>query len=328
MNKNIKYGFQEHLTQSFPSQIIVDLTQHCNLACIHCPHPIYKNSEHYNGTHLDVNIHKKLIDDISQNSNNNCQYIRYTANGETLLHPNFDEIILYSGKNSKTRINVTTNGHYLTNEKIDVLLKAEVSVIDISIDAFTDETYSKIRKNGILSIVKENVINLINKIDKINSNMKVVVSFVEQPKNIGESKEFKKYWEEKGADFVVIRNLHSSAGSKKNISKQLKNLNEENTRKPCLYVWERLTLTPDGHLAFCPADWVNGSHFVDFRTVSVKEAWQSSFLNKLRKAHLENDFKNFSFCGNCPDWINTKWPEEGNSYLNVMKNLVPNDLLD
>ncbi len=325
---NIKYGFQKHLSKEYPSQIIIDLTQFCNLACIHCPHPIFKKSEHFTGSHLDVNLHKKLIDDIAQDSNNICQYIRYTANGETLLHPNFDEIILYAGKYSNTRINVTTNGNLLTNSKINILLEAKVDVIDISIDAFLEETYSKIRINGKLEIVKQNIKNLIKKIKETNSQTKIVVSFVNQPKNIQEAESFKKYWEEQGANFVVIRNLHSSAGSKKNISKKMKDLSQTTFRKPCLYPWERLTLTPDGKLAFCPADWVHGSHFIDFKTTSIKEAWQSKFMQELREAHLKNDFKNFSFCENCPDWVNTKWPEEGTSYMDVMKNLIPNDLLD
>ena len=32
------FGFNGYLSQGFPSQIIVDLTEFCNLACIHCPY--------------------------------------------------------------------------------------------------------------------------------------------------------------------------------------------------------------------------------------------------------------------------------------------------
>ena len=95
MNK-LKFGFQKHLNKTFPSQVTVDLTQFCNLACIHCPHPEFKKSNAYSEAHLDLNLHKKLIDEVASDGYGICQYIRYTANGEPLLHPKFDEMIKYA----------------------------------------------------------------------------------------------------------------------------------------------------------------------------------------------------------------------------------------
>jgi len=57
-----KYGFRDRLKAAFPSQIIVDATEVCNLACIHCPHPEFKRSEQYAGRHLDVELHRKMVD--------------------------------------------------------------------------------------------------------------------------------------------------------------------------------------------------------------------------------------------------------------------------
>ena len=57
-------------------------------------------------------------------------------------------MIEYAGKYSKTRINVTTNGVLLTDKKSKKLLDAGVNVFDISLDAYSDETYSKVRVKG------------------------------------------------------------------------------------------------------------------------------------------------------------------------------------
>jgi hypothetical protein len=62
---------------------------------------------------------------------------------------------------------------------------------------------------------------------------------------------------------------------------------------------------------------------VKFSQTTIKEVWNGEFMNKLRKAHMTNNFSCHKFCGNCPDWENTKWPDEGRSYSNVM-----NDLMD
>lgn len=324
----MKYGFKKHLSPMFPSQIIVDLTQLCNLACTHCPHPIFAKSTHFTGAHLDVSLHNKMIDEVAKESNGLCQYIRYTANGETLLYPYFEEVIAYAGKHSKTKINITTNGHFLDAHNIKAILDAKVDVIDISLDAFTPETYAKIRVHGDLEKVRNNILNILAIIKEKNLPTKIIVSFVEQPHNTHEKQKFYDYWTKAGAHFVVMRVLHSSAGFKAQISKKIQHNTdaEQKTRRPCVYPWERVTLAPDGMLAFCPVDWTGDSHFVDFRTTTIKEAWQSDFMQKLREAHLANNYENFPFCGKCPDWVNTKWEEdEGVMYRDVMQSLVADD---
>ena len=59
-----------------------------------------------------------------------------------------------------------------------------------------------------------------------------------------------------------------------------------------------------------------------FRDTSIKEAWNSVFMKNLRKAHLNNDYSCHSFCGQCPDWAETKWPNEGRSYSNIMHEIT------
>jgi len=326
--KEVKYGFQKHLSSEFPSQIIVDATQFCNLACVHCPHPNFIKTDAYSGAHLDVNLHKKLIDEVATDGLGICQYIRYTANGETLIHPNFDKMIEYAGKYAKTKINVTTNGVLLSERKAKKLLDAGVNVFDISLDAYSDETYAKIRINGDLSRVRSNVLKLIELVKNGNYNARLVVSFVEQPLNTHEAKLFEDYWSDSGADFVIIRRLHSAGGAKEGIKSKIEEGFKEISRKPCLYPWERLTITPEGDLSYCPTDWMNKSHFIHFSKTTIKEAWQSEFMQNLRKAHLNNSYDSYDFCKQCPDWIHTRWPLEGKGYANMMQEIVPSDLVN
>ena len=41
-----KYGFHGRLSSRFPSQVMVDLTEVCNLACIHCTHQNLKKAQY------------------------------------------------------------------------------------------------------------------------------------------------------------------------------------------------------------------------------------------------------------------------------------------
>jgi MoaA/NifB/PqqE/SkfB family radical SAM enzyme len=322
MKSKKKYGFQAHLNSEFPSQIIVDVTEFCTLACIHCPHEEFTKSKEFGGRNLNIDIHKKLIDEIANDGKGYCKYLRYTAQGEPLLNPKIMEMLAYAGKYAATIINLTTNGTMLTPEKSIGLLDAGVNVFDISIDAYAPETYSKIRIKGDLNTTKGNVLKLIELIKKGGYRSKVVVSFVEQQLNKQESGEFERFWNEAGVDYVVIRRLHSSAGFKK----EFVHINEE--RYPCLYPWERLTLDPDGNIHFCPQDWKRGSIVCEFKESTIKEIWRGDYMQKLREAHLNNDYSQYPFCGQCPDWSTTRWPNDGRSYSNMMKELIPMDLLD
>ncbi|MBL7044479.1 MAG: radical SAM protein [Pirellulaceae bacterium] len=322
MSDGTIYGFQAHLSPEFPSQVIIDVTEHCNLACVHCPHPEYAKTNKWTGCHLTLAIHNRAIDEIATAGKGICQYVRYTANGEPLINPSFLDMVKYAGQRlDHCSINVTTNAKSLNERRALALLNAGVNVIDISLDAFKPETYARIRKKGDLHKTKQNVLQLLDLIQQGDFETKLVVSFVRQPLNEGEADDFEKYWKHQGVHFVVIRRLHSAGGAK------TEHVKPETERYPCLYPWERITLAPDGALHFCPQDWEHGSEICSLAGTSLQEVWQGDVMQALRKAHLDSDFSCHRFCGKCPDWSTTRWPCQGRSYSNLMRELVPADLL-
>jgi len=317
-----EYGFYDRLKAEFPSQIIVDVTEVCNLACIHCPHPEFKKSEHYSARYLEPDLNAKMVDEVRDQGSGRTQYIRYTSEGEPLIHPRGYEMIEYAARNSGVFVTLTTNGTIMNEKRTRKLLDSGVHMIDISIDALNAETYRRIRVNGDLDVTRANVLNLIDWVRRSSSRTKVVVSFVEQPQNRDEATAFEAYWRSEGADHVVVRRLHSSAGATINIANLLRKSNSTVTRYPCLYPWERITLNPRGELSFCPQDWVHGSTVTDYRTTTIAQAWRGEFYHRLRQAHLANDFTNHAFCGQCPDWKTTRWPGTGRSYADLIEDFV------
>jgi wyosine [tRNA(Phe)-imidazoG37] synthetase (radical SAM superfamily) len=324
MEKNMQtvspdqYSFCGRLRREFPSQIIADITEVCNLACIHCAHSDFQKSPLYKGSYLEVELNQKMVDEVSTSGIGITQYIRYSSTGEPLLHPHVFEMLEYAVKHSKTMVSLTTNGTLLTEAKSDKILQVGVDVIDISIDAFTPEVYAVVRRKGDLNITRANVLNLIKRSKEAGSRTKVVVSFIEQEQNRHEIQDFEQFWNEAGADYVIIRRLHSNAGFSQGQARRMHKDNLQKSRRPCLYPWERIVLNPRGWLSFCPADWTHGGSFVDYRHTTIREAWQGEFYQKLRTAHLTNDYREFEFCGQCPDWAATRWPEEGRSFADMI----------
>lgn len=315
----VRYGFYDRLKAEFPSQLLVDATEICNLACGHCPHPQFKVSEHYGGRSLEPELNAKLVDEVRQYGQGHTAYIRYASNGEPLTHKNIFEMLEYAVRRSRVMVTLTTNGKTLDEKKAERLLAIGVDVVDISVDAFLPETYARVRVGGNLNVTRANVLNLIAQSGNASSKTKVVVSYVEQPLNQRETADFERFWKDNGADNVVIRRLHSCSGAKADLAEERRTINAKETRRPCLYPWERIVLNARGDLAFCPSDWVHGSVIADYRRTTIYETWHGEFYRRLREAHWTNDFSRHKFCGQCPDWQSTRWPDEGRSYANMIE---------
>ena len=295
-----KYGFYERLSKEFPSQVMVDITEVCNLGCIHCTHP--------------------MVDEVAKHGKGITKYIRYTSNGEPLVHPKSYEILQYAVDNSGTKVTLTTNGTLLQEKKMKKLLSTGLHMIDVSIDAYSNEIYKKVRVGGDLDVTKKNVLRLLELNDEVGHKTKIIVSFVEQKENSHEIEKFKEFWQKQSVDEVLIRKLHTNSGSvvKENNLEIIKN----ESRRACLYPWERVVLTAKGTLNFCPTDWYGKSEVSDFAKTSIREVWKNNFYNDLRDQHLTNDYKN-EFCKQCPDWKNTSWPFDKNkSYADLVEKIL------
>lgn len=311
----MSYGFQKGLPAEFPSQVVIDVTEVCNLACIHCPHPTFKAGPLYSAAMLDPALNAKAIDEVGEHG---AQFVRYTSEGEPLVHPQIYDMLDYAVQRSKTFVTLTTNGTTLVEKRVRKLLESGLHMVDVSIDAALPDTYEKIRK-GNLFLTRLNVLRLLTWAR--NTPTKVVVSFIEQPENRSEVDEFRRFWTNAGAHEVVIRRLHSAAGAVIPIANVMRSLQAKRDRYPCLYPWERIVLTPRGTLSFCPADWTHGATICDYRTTTIKETWDAPFYRRLRVAHMGNDFSCHQFCGQCPDWAQTRWPWQGESYSNLVEKL-------
>jgi MoaA/NifB/PqqE/SkfB family radical SAM enzyme len=323
-SSDVEYDFGGRLTADFPSQIIMDITEVCNLACTHCPHPDFAKSEHYGGRHLDPVLNEKMIEEVRKYGQGKTKYIRYTSNGEPLVHPSGYEMIQSAVDHSGVYVTMTTNGKIMNEKRTQKLLESGVHLIDISIDAFKPETYAKIRVKGNLDVTRGNVLRLLEWVRESKSKTKVVVSFVEQPQNTNEVQDFESYWKDAGVNYVVIRRLHSHSGAVIKVADINRKKQQTEARRPCLYPWERVTINARGDLAFCPSDWVHGSFVADYRNTTIHAEWQGEFYQALRKAHLSNSYSNHGFCGNCPDWASTRWPHEGRSYADMVEEFIEN----
>lgn len=315
------YGFGGRLSAAFPSQVVIDATELCNLSCTHCPHPDFKRSPHYAGRSLDPTLSAKAVSEVASVGRGHVEFVRFASDGEPMLHRHIFQMVEDAVLRSGTFVSLTTNGTLLTPPRIEALLATGVDLVDVSIDAVSADTYARIRQRGELEVTRANVERLIRRVRDSKAPTRVAVSFIEQPENRHETEAFREFWRDAGAHSVAIRRLHSASGAVIPVADLMRRSAAAEPRRPCVYPWERVVLTPRATLAFCPSDWTGGSSLVDYHTTTIAELWHSERYAALRRAHLTGDFAQHGFCGQCPDWQETRWPGQGATYATLVKDL-------
>lgn len=137
----------------YPSIIGVEITNKCNLRCLHCI-----NSSSYDDK-KEMSFEKiKEIIDYMQFHGVGCLDI---SGGEPLLHPDLEKILDY-GVQKGINLSLATNGLLLTQEYVELFIKHEVS-IRISYDGYDELSCSKIRGKGVFEHVLTNIKKAISK---------------------------------------------------------------------------------------------------------------------------------------------------------------------
>ena len=303
------YGFETLACSDFPTYIMFDITNKCNSKCTHCPHSTTFVHNNYETKYLDFELYKKVIDECKGRE---IHFIRITADGEPLLHPKLVDMVNYAVEQNVGPVGLTTNGSLLSAYKSKQLAESDLFMIDISLDAINEETYNKIRYGLSYDTVRENVMRLIDYKAKSNSRLKIMLSFVKQEDNIGESEEFRSYWESL-VDRVLFREMISNVNAV-NIKKK----RVRNNRWPCAYWFRRTVINYEGVIKACPVDWENGTAYMPISESSIYKAWHSDYYWRNRMEHLNDKFSDTSLCKGCQDWEGSPW---GLGYEKLIKEL-------
>lgn len=121
-----------------PLQIVFNITNRCNLRCLHCFNQSGENLKEKELTEKEV---LELIEEISDIKPFNLCF----SGGEPLIRK---ELLLKSAKilSSKgIRLSLVTNGYFLDKKTVKELKDSGVSDIEVSIDGATSETHERLR---------------------------------------------------------------------------------------------------------------------------------------------------------------------------------------
>lgn len=142
---------------AYPSTVMLELTNHCNLKCTICPREYQYGKEMDKGS-LAIDNAKAIVDEIWPYLDS----IGLTGMGETFMFKEINGIVEYvKEKNKGIIISVSTNA-VLPNfsEKIIGLIN-KVDTIQISLDG-VNSVYESIRVGVKFSILEQNMRSLVD----------------------------------------------------------------------------------------------------------------------------------------------------------------------
>ncbi|MDR4508709.1 MAG: SPASM domain-containing protein [Candidatus Brocadiaceae bacterium] len=252
--------------------------------------------------YMDINLFKKIIDESILHGKR--LIITINKDGEPLLHPNLAEMVAYAkDKKAAYKINFYTNGILLSETTSLELIQSGLDTIHISIDAFTKETYEKIKNSQKLEVVEENVQKLIALKKKYNAKRPLItVKIIRTTDTEKEIQPFIRKW--KGmVDFVEIGEYHGWDGTVNSLNQSnLNNPPEGLKRYPCTFLWYNPVILWDGRVTTCCVDYQGKGIVGDLKDGSLADIWQGEKLKKIRRAHLEGNYTAIPLCGNCRFW--------------------------
>ena len=296
------YGFVEPQHAEFPPILIVAVTNVCDMACIHCAHPVIKKDPGYRATFMKPEIHSMIVEQ-TRAYKDQLWVFRYAADGESLLNPHFLDMVEETKAAGIGPVDLTTNAMSLTDEKMRRLLLAPIDVIDVSLDAYSKETYEKIRKRGKFDKVVANLKRLIQLRDELGSPTKIMTSIIQQKEALDEVESFRKFWGPL-VDEVLVRGLNTDLGIV-NVSETY--FAQDIERWPCPQFWKRVTINQHGDIRFCVEDWRNEGVVGNIMETSIRDIWHSPIYERFRELHLSGRWGDMTMCKKCMDWQHMEW---------------------
>jgi radical SAM protein with 4Fe4S-binding SPASM domain len=292
MKANLE-GVKKTLSRTdFPVCVIVETIARCNLSCIMCPQPNLKRAR----GQMDFKVFKKIVDEIAAESPET--HVWLALMGEPLLIGyEFIKMVRYAKGNGIRHLHLNTNACLMTEQLCTELIKSGLDEIIVGMDAYTEETYRKIRVGGDFKKTVSQIEFLLRKKQELGSdNPTVVMQFIVMEENEHEVEAFKSQWLSKQAVVKVRPKLGWGTG----VRADNLDLADSERTFPCPWLTRTVSIHWTGKFGQCDADFEGSYSPGDIRTESIKEIWNGE-LAKRRERHWAGDFSH-DLCRNCRDW--------------------------
>ena len=263
-----------------PRYIQMETVIGCDAKCPFCPQRKIDRKPIF----MPDNIWKKIIDDTRGHA---ITYRPFLQN-EALLDKRLPTIIAYIKRDPTSRVELNTNGNLLLEEKANQLLEAGIDLIRFSIDAFSEETYSKCRVGLNYQKVVDNINNFIKLTSRNHCHVVTEIRMIDMDINKHEQHGFIEYWSER-ADRALIVPLYNwpwEDGVKM-------------VRKPCIKMREEMFFYSDGRAVLCCWDIAGRAVIGDVTKQRVIDIWNGEVRQRYADYLSRGEREKIHLCSRC-----------------------------
>jgi radical SAM protein with 4Fe4S-binding SPASM domain len=304
MRKSVNVILEKFNISKIPPRVpfyFIEVTNACNLNCDFCPR--YNLSR---GTgFMEFDLFKLVIRRINEMG---ARYVNINRFGESLVHPQFLEMLRYAKDQGIPNLGYVSNGQLLTPDVVEEMVQAGIDRITISLDTLDKEEYEKHRKGAQLEKTVNNLNYLIeyrNKLGRqkpiISINSVLIADNFEQMERI-----FRRYVNK--VNFIEFRGV-AEYGPSKSADKFLYRKKPQFNVMSCIQPWQRLNFNFNGDVNPCCGD-VDGELIIgNIKDSSIKELWYGEKIKRIRKIHAQKAVEELPVCVHC-DCCNRDWYDQ------------------
>jgi len=258
--------------------------------------------------YMEKSLFKKCVDQLSEIG---VDVLSLHFGGESLCHPEFKEFLKYAIQKRDSgkifSVNWTDNGMLFNPDIADLVIDLKVDSIYFSLDGL-GKVNDTIRLGAKYSIIEKNIKYLLEKrgiAKKPSVNLLVV--------DCGKTEEQKlaiyREWIHRVDGISLIPSIlpDNTWENKNNISQTHKTTTPP---KYCNFPFDTLAISWDGKVTGCCLDYIFKMDLGDVTKESIKQIWQGSKFQALRKAAIKNSFSGGSPCYTCEFWQINFEPKE------------------
>lgn len=279
---------------STPSQIHIEITSTCNLACGFCPVHRVKR-----GAALSKDEVKGVIRQAAA-LDPQPQYIDFVNYNEPLLCKDFWEYADLVTELLGNRLGMVSNGTIMTEEIAQRLQNLHLLQMVFSVDAFTAQTYAKVRPRWTPSgpredlklrdIIYDNINLYLDCVRRSGFEAWPVIEMVVCDLNAHEVEATRDYWLPRLHNQFLMINC-TGRGGERSFSAPNDN--------PCRVILDGLWVLSDGRVVACCEDYDGVDCVGDVRQETLEQIWNGERIKRFRDLHFSGRKKDIAVCAKC-----------------------------
>jgi len=289
------------LVTDFPLHMDLEIISACNLSCPMCCLGVedFKRNDKFYGQSMSFELFKRIIDEGAEKG---LKSIRTNSLGEPLLVKDYPEWIRYARERGVLDTFTFTNGMLLNETMARRLIESGGTRLLVSIDAYTEETYQKVRRGGNLSKVVSNIHRFLELRDKMKSRLPLLrVNFLLNRYNINECDAFCDYWSNYADSYCIQPMMISDYGNieQKEMLVEEQKKDQQDPVYRCTLPWTRCMVYPDGDVCVCDSTHMRQHAIGNAYENDIETIWKSKAYQEYRELCRDADYGRHSACKQC-----------------------------